>query len=231
MRLPSLCQKRESLPHNMDIGDFRQEYTRNGLNRADLDPSPFVQFERWFTQACEAGLLEPNAMSLATAAPSDQGLVPTLRTVLLKSYDERGFVFYTHYESDKARQIALNPHVALLFPWIPLERQVILRGLAERVSRTESLRYFVTRPRGSQIGAWVSPQSSNIPDRSFLEMQWEKMKAKFAEGAIPIPDNWGGIRVVPQTIEFWQGRPSRLHDRFLYTRQPDSVWQIQRLAP
>jgi pyridoxamine 5'-phosphate oxidase len=176
----------------------------------------------------EAKVIEPNAMSLATSGADQR---PLLRTVLLKSYDERGFVFFTNFESRKARQMAENPNVALLFPWLALERQVIIRGAAEKISTAESLAYFVTRPRGSQLGAWVSAQSSVITTRSLLEQKWEEMKRKFSEGQVPLPSFWGGYRVVPRDLEFWQGRPSRLHDRFLYTRQGDSSWGIDRLAP
>ena len=167
-------------------------------------------------------------MSLATVG---QDLRPRVRTVLLKIFDERGFVFFTNYESRKARQIAENENVSLLFPWLALERQVIVCGTAEKISTAESLAYFVTRPRGSQLGAWVSAQSSVITTRSLLEQKWEEMKRKFGEGQVPLPDFWGGYRVVPRDIEFWQGRPSRLHDRFSYTRQPDGTWKIERLSP
>jgi pyridoxamine 5'-phosphate oxidase len=149
----------------------------------------------------------------------------------LKSYDLRGFVFFTNFDSRKARQIADNPNVSLLFPWLALERQVIICGSAEKISTAESLAYFITRPRGSQLGAWVSAQSSVITTRSLLEQKWAEMKRKFGEGQIPLPSFWGGYRVVPSEIEFWQGRPNRLHDRFLYSLQPDTSWNIVRLAP
>jgi pyridoxamine 5'-phosphate oxidase len=208
--------------------ESRSEYTRGELHEADLKPSPFDQFAVWFGQAAESGVLEHNAMSLATVGADGQ---PLVRTVLLKSYDERGFVFYTNLESRKARQIGENPNVSLLFPWLALERQVIIAGKAERVTTAETLAYFITRPRGSQLGAWVSAQSSVITTRKLLEMNWEEMKRKFGEGEVPLPSWWGGFRVVPREIEFWQGRPSRLHDRFLYSRQPDNSWSINRLAP
>jgi len=206
----------------------RSEYTRGELTREGLKPSPFDQFALWFQQAMDAGIVEPNAMSLATAGAD---LRPLARTVLLKSYDERGFVFFTHLESRKARQIADNPSVSLLFPWLALERQVIICGPAEKISTAETLSYFITRPRGSQVGAWVSAQSSVITTRSLLEQKWEEMKRKFGEGEVPLPSFWGGYRVAPRDIEFWQGRPNRLHDRFLYTRQPGASWRIARLAP
>jgi pyridoxamine 5'-phosphate oxidase len=176
----------------------------------------------------DARIVEPNAMCLATAGADAR---PLARTVLLKSYDERGFVFYTNLESRKARQMAENANVSLLFPWLALERQVIVCGPVEKVSTAETLAYFITRPRGSQLGAWVSAQSSVITTRSLLEEKWEEMKRKFGEGQVPLPSFWGGYRVAPREIEFWQGRPSRLHDRFLYTRQPDASWKIDRLAP
>ena len=208
--------------------ETRSEYTRAALDQASLKPSPLDQFALWFQEAMDAGLAEPNAMSLATAGADQR---PLARTVLLKSYDERGFVFYTNLESRKARQMADNPNVSLLFPWLALERQVIVCGAAEKVSTAETLAYFITRPRGSQLGAWVSAQSSVITTRSLLEQKWEEMKRKFGEGQVPLPSFWGGYRVVPREIEFWQGRPSRLHDRFLYTRQPGGSWSITRLAP
>jgi pyridoxamine 5'-phosphate oxidase len=208
--------------------EIRSEYTRGALARAALKPSPFDQFALWFQQAMDAKVVEPNAMSLATTGADQR---PLVRTVLLKSYDERGFVFFTNFESRKARQIAENANVSLLFPWLALERQVIVCGSAERISTAESLAYFITRPRGSQLGAWISAQSSVITTRSLLEQKWEEMKRKFGEGEVPLPSFWGGYRVAPREIEFWQGRPSRLHDRFLYTGQPDATWTIARLAP
>ena len=211
----------------MDISNLREEYTQAGLSRANLLSNPFEQFELWFRQAQQAQLAEPNAMSLATASAQS---APTLRTVLLKCFDDNGFVFFTNYSSNKARDISDNPQVALMFPWVALERQVVIQGRAEKISTAESLRYFTSRPTGSQLGAWVSNQSSVITGRKVLEMKLAQMKQKFRDGKIPMPDFWGGYRVVPEKIEFWQGRPSRLHDRFLYSRQ-DSQWHIDRLAP
>ena len=211
----------------MDISNLREEYTQAGLSRANLLTSPFEQFELWFRQAQQAQLAEPNAMSLATA--SDQA-APALRTVLLKYFDDNGFVFFTNYSSNKARDISVNPQVALMFPWVALERQVVIQGRAEKISSAESLRYFISRPSGSQLGAWVSHQSSVITGRKVLEMKLAQMQQKFRDGKIPLPDFWGGYRVVPEKIEFWQGRPSRLHDRFLYSRQAGE-WHIDRLAP
>ncbi|MDR9426007.1 MAG: pyridoxamine 5'-phosphate oxidase [Marinobacter sp.] len=211
----------------MDIGDMRRDFESEGLDREHLNDDPVIQFETWFEDARKAGILEPNAMSLATTG--SDGL-PDLRTVLLKYFDDRGFVFYTNYGSRKAREIDENPQAALLFPWIGLNRQVRIQGAVEKVSKAESLRYFSSRPRGSQIGAWVSEQSQVITSRGLLEQKINEMKQKFSSGEVPLPDFWGGYRVVPERIEFWQGRPSRLHDRFEYIRE-GNAWTIHRLQP
>ncbi|MGM0951512.1 MAG: pyridoxamine 5'-phosphate oxidase [Pseudomonadota bacterium] len=211
----------------MDIGDMRRDFESEGLDREHLNDDPVIQFEIWFEDARKAGILEPNAMSLATTG--SDGL-PDLRTVLLKYFDDRGFVFYTNYGSRKAREIDENPQAALLFPWIGLNRQLRIQGPVEKVSKAESLRYFSSRPRGSQIGAWVSEQSQVITSRGLLEQKINEMKQKFSSGEVPLPDFWGGYRVVPERIEFWQGRPSRLHDRFEYIRE-GNAWTIHRLQP
>ncbi len=213
----------------MDISHLREDYTKAGLDRDSLQDNPFDQFEIWFQQAQEAHLPEPNAMSLATASASG---TPSLRTVLLKYFDNSGFVFFTNYSSNKARDITANPQVAVMFPWVALERQVIVQGVAEKISTTESLRYFTSRPKGSQLGAWVSQQSAVISGRKVLELKLDEMKRKFKKGKVPLPDFWGGYRVVPDKIEFWQGRSNRLHDRFQYSRPTmEAEWQIDRLAP
>lgn len=207
---------------------MRRNYAARSLDAGDLDASPFRQFDLWMREAVETQLLEPNAMSLATVSADGQ---PSLRTVLLKGFDERGLVFFTNYQSAKARDLAANPRVACLFQWLPLERQVAVTGRAERISAAESLKYFLTRPRDSQIGAWASRQSEVITTRSLLEQKFAEMRAKFSSGQVPLPDFWGGYRVAPATFEFWQGRPNRLHDRFRYARQPDGSWKIERLMP
>ncbi|MDJ0731302.1 MAG: pyridoxamine 5'-phosphate oxidase [Crocosphaera sp.] len=212
----------------MDLTALREEYTRNGLTRDDLESNPFKQFEKWFQQATEAELPEPNAMSLATASATGE---PSIRTVLLKYFDQKGFVFFTNYESRKAQQIEENPNVALLFLWLPLERQVKIQGTATKVPTSESFSYFTSRPRGSQLGAWCSAQSSVISSRQLLEIKFEELKYKFQHGEIPLPSFWGGYRVMPKRFEFWQGRPNRLHDRFSYTLKDETTWEIHRLAP
>lgn len=212
----------------MNIADLRREYTKDCLRRENLAPDPFSQFRIWIDQACKAELLEPNAMTLATVDDTGQ---PWTRTVLMKGFSETGFLFFTNYESRKAKQIAVNQRVSLLFPWLALERQVIVNGQAEKISPAQSLEYFKTRPEGSQIGAWASPQSQVITSRKLLEIKWDEIKRKFAAGKIPLPSFWGGYRVVPQSIEFWQGGKNRIHDRFIYRRETDESWRIERLAP
>ena len=212
----------------MDLGALRQDYTQADLDESSVDPDPFKQFEQWFEQAVKSELLEPNAMSLSTVSSSGQ---PSLRTVLLKFFDAQGFVFFTNYTSRKAQELEGNAQVALLFPWYGLERQVLVEGRAEKVSTAESLKYFVSRPHGSQLGAWVSQQSRVITSRSVLELKLAELKRKFTAGEVPLPDFWGGYRVVPETLEFWQGRPNRLHDRIRYRRESSGAWLRERLAP
>jgi pyridoxamine 5'-phosphate oxidase len=213
--------------HSADLADLRREYRNRPLHRIDLDPNPFAQFDRWFKEAGKAEAMDENAMSLATVNADGE---PTLRTVLLKYYGEDGFVFYTNLGSRKARDIADNPRVALLFYWHEVHRQIKIRGQATRNSVAEDTRYFMRRPRDSQLGAWVSRQSSLISARSVLENKFAEMRERFAKGEVPLPSFWGGFRVVPHSIEFWQGRENRLHDRFRYDRD-DAGWSINRLAP
>ncbi len=212
----------------MDISDLRREYNHGALFRKNMDPDPVIQFDHWFKEAQQSEIKDPSAMSLATADTTGE---VTIRTVLLKIYDQQGFVFFTNYTSTKARQITSNPQVALLFPWLMQERQVKITGRASRISSKESARYFITRPRGSQLGAWVSHQSSIISSRDLLMGKLMEIKSRFANGDISLPEFWGGYRVEPTSIEFWQGQPDRLHDRFKYQRQADDSWIIHRLAP
>ena len=211
-----------------DISQLREDYTGGSLRRKDLDPNPFAQFQLWFDQARELQVIEPNAMTLATVDSQRQ---PWQRSVLLKAFDERGFVFFTNFESRKAQQIAGNSSVSLLFPWFSIQRQVAITGEATKISSAESLKYFVTRPLGSRIGAWASKQSSVITSRSLLEAKLDEMKRKFKSGDVPLPSFWGGYRVEPETIEFWQGGGNRVHDRFLYSKSSDKNWTIDRLSP
>jgi pyridoxamine 5'-phosphate oxidase len=210
-----------------EVAALREEYTRTGLVEADVVPDPVVQFRAWFRDALAADLHEPNAMTLATTTP-DGG--PSARTVLLKGYDERGFVFYTNYEGRKARELEANPLCALLFYWGELERQVRIEGRASRLSGEESDAYFASRPRGSRIGAWASEQSRPVEDRSILEERVRVLEAEYEGREIPRPPFWGGYRVEPDTIEFWQGRENRLHDRIVYHRSGRG-WKIVRLQP
>jgi pyridoxamine 5'-phosphate oxidase len=210
------------------ISDLRKEYTLHGLSEAEADPDPIGQFARWFDQAIAAGLVEPNAMTLATVGADGQ---PSARVVLLKSFDARGFVFYTNYLSRKGRDLEIDPRVALVFYWPDLERQVRIEGTATRVAADESDAYFASRPPGSRIGAWASPQSRLIEGRESLEREVARLTQAFGDGPIARPPHWGGYRVSPSVFEFWQGRPSRLHDRLRYRRDSEGEWIIERLAP
>ncbi|WP_026804651.1 pyridoxamine 5'-phosphate oxidase [Aliarcobacter lanthieri] len=212
----------------MDLSTFRAKYTTKNIDVKDLHQNPFNQFEIWFNDAIEAKLLEPNAFSLSTVG---KDMMPSIRTVLLKVFDEKGFVFFTNYESKKAKQIDENPKAAALFTWLELERQIKIEGSIEKISKTESLKYFLSRPKGSQLGAWVSTQSQVISSRALLEQKFDEMKRKFLNKEIPFPSFWGGYAIKPIRIEFWQGGEDRLHDRFLYELQENNTWKISRLAP
>lgn len=213
---------------DISVADLRKEYTFQGLNEADAEPNPFVQFKIWFEQALNAQLPEPNAMTIATASLDGK---PSARLVLLKDYDERGFVFYTNYDSDKGQQLLQNPWGAIAFWWAELERQVRITGRVEQVSAAEADEYFNSRPKSSQLGAWASHQSQVIPNREVLEQRLQQLKEEYENKAVMRPPHWGGFRVIPNQIEFWQGRPSRLHDRLLYHRDEDGNWLMQRLSP
>ncbi len=212
----------------MDLSLFREEYLKDTLRRKDMAATPQEQFDLWFKQALESGIAEPNAMSVATATKTGR---PSLRTVLLKYYDARGFVFFTNYTSRKAQEIKENPQVSLMLPWVQLERQVVVYGRAEQISRAETLKYFLTRPRESQLGAWVSHQSQVVSARKLLLTKLTEMKNKFAQGEVPLPDFWGGYRIIPQEVEFWQGGPGRVHDRILYSLHANGAWELSRLQP
>jgi pyridoxamine 5'-phosphate oxidase len=228
-RSDSVGGNRSLTPTNVskDLADLRRDYGSRPLRSADLDADPIIQFDRWFQEAIRAEALDANAMSIATVGADGQ---PSSRMVLLKFYDRRGFVFYTNLESRKAAEIATNARVALLFFWPEVHRQVKIRGRATRTTAAESLAYFMRRPRDSQLGAWVSNQSQVISSRALLEQKYAEMKRKFAAGEVPLPSFWGGYRVSPDAVEFWQGQESRLHDRFLYSLDADH-WRIERLAP
>ena len=213
----------------MSVRDRRVQYETAGLDRADLDSDPIVQWHAWYEQAASAGVAEPNAMTVSTV---DQYSEPDSRVVLARAVDARGFVFYTNYDSAKSQQILVNPVASAVFAWLDLHRQVRVRGTVQRIAETESDEYFASRPRESQIGAWASPQSQPIADRTIIETRMADFRAKFENQDVPRPASWGGWRLTPNVIEFWQGRPSRLHDRFNYTLDAaTNQWQIQRLAP
>jgi pyridoxamine 5'-phosphate oxidase len=235
----------------MAIADIRREYNLAGLRRSDLNPDPIAQFRSWFDQALGArtsgrvrgtliniyksllglGSAERIDVNAATLATADKDGRPSARVVLLKGVDERGFIFFTNYDSRKGREITENPNAALVFYWPDQERQVCIVGLASKVPQAESDAYFKSRPRGSRLAAWASRQSEVIEDRGVLEERWREFEAKYPGEEIPTPPNWGGFVLAPTRIEFWQGRPSRLHDRFRYAKQPDASWLIERLSP
>lgn len=210
-----------------EIAAIRKDYSLYTLNETDVAPNPVDQFTRWWEHAEKSNIDEMNAMILSTSGSDN---MPEARTVLLKAYDERGFVFFTNYNSAKSRQIEENPQSCLLFFWKELERQVRINGIAEKISVKESVAYFDSRPNGSKLGAWASPQSLVVSGKAFLKETFEYYAERFKHGKIPKPPHWGGYRVIPQKIEFWQGRPSRMHDRILYSKQEDG-WKIERLAP
>jgi pyridoxamine 5'-phosphate oxidase len=209
------------------IADLRQDYTLQALTESEIDPNPVKQFQIWFDQAMQAGLPEPNAMTVATASRDG---IPSARIVLLKGFDDRGFVFYTNYNSDKGKQLVENPNAAIVFLWKELERQVRIVGTVEKIASKESDAYFHSRPVGSQLGAWASEQSDVIRDRAILEQRLEQLKTQYEHKEIPRPPHWGGFRVKPTEIEFWQGRSNRLHDRLRYRCDKDQ-WIIERLSP
>lgn len=211
-----------------NLASIRREHPDRSLDESDVDVNPFEQFALWMEEALEEGGIEANAMTIATATPDG---VPSARTVLLKGFDERGFVFYSNYESQKGRELFANPHAALLFHWVKLGRQVRVSGAVARTTPEESEAYFHSRPVGSQLSAAVSHQSQVIPSRQWLEERLKELEAEFGDNDVPLPGYWGGFRVTPHTIEFWQGRPNRLHDRLRYLLQPDGSWKIERLSP
>lgn len=211
-----------------NIADLRRDYTQFGMSETDVDRDPLRQFQNWFDTSVAANILEPNAMTLATVTPDGK---PDARIVLLKGLDARGFVFYTNFLSRKGKELAVNPQATLVFLWAELERQVRVEGVVERVSNEEADAYFHSRPLGSQLGAWASTQSEIIPDRAYLEERHQELAKEYADREIPRPSHWGGYRVIPDGIEFWQGRTSRLHDRLRYDREGDDNWIVRRLAP
>ena len=219
---------RDDVP--FDLASMRKQYRAEGLSETELAATPVEQFARWFKQAAtDGGLFEPNAMIVSTADAEGR---TSARTVLLKHFDEQGFVFYTNYDSRKARDLAENPHVCLLFPWHPMARQVIVRGVAGRTRRDETAAYFRSRPHGSQLGAWASVQSAVIASRDDLDASYAELAARYPEGEqVPVPPHWGGFRVAPESVEFWQGRENRLHDRLRYVAEPDGGWRVERLSP
>ena len=227
MNRPAIPRLPVSDSADLSIDSLRREYSRARLTERDVASDPITQFQIWFEQARASGLAEPNAMTLATATPDG---APSARIVLLKGVDERGLVFFTDYRSRKGEELRVNPRAALVFHWQELERQVRVTGTVERVTQTESEAYFRSRPLGSRIGAWCSHQSTVIESRDVLEQRLSELERDFASGDVPLPPYWGGFRVAPETVEFWQGRPNRLHDRIRYVRE-ENGWRLERLAP
>ncbi|MFD7565313.1 pyridoxamine 5'-phosphate oxidase [Streptomyces tendae] len=217
-------------PVPFDLASMRKQYRAEGLSETELATTPVEQFARWFKQAAtDGGLFEPNAMVVSTADAEGR---PSSRTVLLKHFDEQGFVFYTNYDSRKARELDANPYVSLLFPWHPVARQVVVTGVARRTGRDETAAYFRTRPHGSQLGAWASAQSAVVAGRRALDAAYAELAARYPEGEqVPVPPHWGGFRVVPEAVEFWQGRENRLHDRLRYVAEGGGSWRVERLSP
>jgi pyridoxamine 5'-phosphate oxidase len=219
----------ESTAPTLSLASLRENYTQGGLDESTASPNPILQFEKWFADAHSAGIREPNAMTLATATPDG---LPSARIVLLKEVSELGFVCYTNYESRKGRELAENPHAALVFFWAELERQVRVEGTVTRLPRTQSEAYFTSRPKGHRLGAWASPQSSVVESRTILETRLRELEERYrGTEEVPTPDFWGGICIQPVRIEFWQGRPNRLHDRLCYVKEAGSAWRLERLAP
>lgn len=210
------------------IADIRKDYTLEELNEIEVDPNPVIQFQKWFDQACSVDIPEPNAMTIATVNSEGK---PSARMVLLKDYDRKGFVFYTNYNSRKGQELIANPHAAIVFWWAQLERQVRITGSVEKISAQESDEYFHSRPFNSRLGAWTSNQSEIVSSREILELRLQKLQAEYQNSEVPRPEHWGGFRVIPAEIEFWQGRSSRLHDRLLYTLCDYDTWKIERLSP
>ena len=210
------------------VADLRKDYTLQELNETEVDPNPVIQFQKWFDQACSIDIPEPNAMTIATVSLEGK---PSARIVLLKQYDCRGFVFYTNYNSRKGQELIANPHAALVFWWAQLERQVRITGDVEKVSPQESDEYFHSRPFNSRLGAWTSNQSEIVSSREILEQRLQQLQTKYQDLEVPRPPHWGGFRVIPAEIEFWQGRSSRLHDRLVYSKCSDDTWKIERLSP
>ncbi len=212
----------------MNLADLRSHYSKDSLDVADVDPDPIRQFRRWFDEAVAAEVPEPNAMTVASVDAEGR---PRARILLLKGYDAQGFTFFTNYHSDKGREFERNPFAALCFWWIELERQIRIEGRVARVLREQSEAYFRSRPRGSQIGAWASSQSRVVASREALEQRYAELEARHREGEVPLPEHWGGYRLEPARVEFWQGRPSRLHDRIRYHRDAAGGWTVERLEP